>query len=199
MKQLLLIVIALGLTACASKEFKKGAYEDPTKINLLSDDFSESDAQVISEATINQLIKPDSNGQICPAFTSTSAKPFVVIDRIENRTEEHIDLKMMTSSVRNALVKSGRVRFINNEARKEIDTEYTYNSSGAVEDGSKKVRGKQKGADYMLFGSLFTVVQEVGGNKTVYYKFNTELTHTETSEIVCTTEQQIRKTYKKKR
>lgn len=199
MKHLLLITVALALSACASKEFKKGSYEDPTKINLLTDDFGESDAQVLSEATISQLIKPDNSGQMCPAFTPTTARPYVIIGHIENRTEEHIDLKMMTSSVRNALVKSGRVRFLNNDARKQLEDEYAYNSSGAVEDASKKTKGKQKGADYMLVGSLFTVVQEVGGNKTVYYKFNTELTDVETSEVVCTTEQQIRKTYKKKR
>lgn len=191
MKYLILIPLTF-LIGCASAEFKKGAYEDPRNINLLGDDFSESDAQRMSEATIEQLVK-------CPRIKATDPVPYVIVGRIKNSTSEHIDMALITDALVTELDHSGKFRFIHKEGRESLEEEYQYNASGAVSAETKKSRGKQKGADYMIEGNMKSITQEVGKDKTVYYTLSTRLVNIETSVADCTTSFELRKGFKKKR
>ena len=73
-----------------------------------------------------------------------------------------------------------------------------YHGSGYVDPAQAKRPGHQTGADYLLSGSLSSNVQQVGGDKLVYYKATFSVTDLLTSEIVWTDEKEIRKAYKKR-
>ena len=139
----------------------------------------------------------------CPAILDSNRRngkgPIVFVDRVENRTEEHIDTKSLTDKIRTALIQTRKVRFINKEKRDLMEEEYKYNQSGAVSKETRKTRGKQIGAEFFLDGSLASNVQQVGKNKLVYYKLTMNLTNLETSVIECVEEKEIRKKYKKRR
>jgi PBP1b-binding outer membrane lipoprotein LpoB len=79
-----------------------------------------------------------------------------------------------------------------------MDEEYNYQASGRMAKGSQKGPGKQIGADFILNGRLDSIVQEVGKDKTVYYKVTLNLTDLETGMIAWSNQKQIRKIYKKK-
>ena len=68
-----------------------------------------------------------------------------------------------------------------------------------VSNSTKKGPGGQTGADYVINGRLDSIVQEVGKDKTVYYKLTLNLTNLKTTEIDWTGHKEIRKTYKKRR
>ena len=67
-----------------------------------------------------------------------------------------------------------------------------------VESTTKKGPGGQVGADYIVNGRLDSIVQEVGKDKTVYYKITLNLTNIKTSVVNWTDQKQIRKVYRKK-
>ena len=121
-----------------------------------------------------------------------------MVERVANRTQEHIDTVSMTDKIRTSLIKSGKVRFVNKEERGTLSDEYDYNAAGNVDGPSQKKRGKQVGADYILSGNLATNIQEVGNDKFIYYKLTANLTNLETSTIDCTEEREIRKKYRKR-
>jgi uncharacterized protein (TIGR02722 family) len=100
--------------------------------------------------------------------------------------------------VRVELSKSNKVSFIDKEARQDIQEEYEYQNTGVVEAATKKGPGGQVGADFIVNGRLDSIVQEVGKDKTVYYKVTLNLTNLKTSEIRWTDQKQIRKAYKKR-
>lgn len=180
----------LTATGCGPKAFTKGEYDDPTRVELLDDKFNESDMQQMAETVIKAMVD-------CGYVRNAPKPPVVIVEKVQNRTEEHIDTVSMTDKIRTALIKSGKVRFVNKTERGTLDEEYDYNAGGNVSGPTAKKRGKQIGADYILSGALATNVQQVGNDKFIYYKLTMNLTNLEESTIDCTEERELRKKYRK--
>jgi penicillin-binding protein activator len=193
----LISLVILGLTiviissGCGPKAFTKGEYDDPNRVELLDDNYNEADMQKMAETMIKSLV---STGLVVAA----SKPPILILERVSNRTQEHIDMVSLTDKIRTALIKSGKVRFVNKEERSTISDEYDYSESGNVNQKTAKKRGGQVGADYILSGNLATNVQEVGNDKFVYYKLTLNLTSIDSSTIDWTEESQIRKKFRKR-
>jgi len=179
------------VSGCGPKAFTKGEYDDPTRVELLDDKFNEADMQQMADTVIKAMVS-------CGYVANAPKPPVVVVERVANRTEEHIDTVSLTDKIRTSLIKSGRVRFVNKEERGNISSEYDYHAAGNVSAKTAKRAGNQVGADYILSGTLATNVQEVGSDKFIYYKLTVNLTNLETSTIDCTEERELRKKYRKR-
>lgn len=188
---LMLILVVLVLGCGGKKQFTKGAYDDPNRVELLDDKFNEADMQQMSQTIVDAMLA-------CEEIAKAKTPPTVIVDRVQNRTEEHIDTVSMTDMIRTALIKSRKVKFINAPERDTLNKEYEYNKSGAVSAETQKKTGKQIGADYIMGGALATNIQEVGNDKYIYYKLTMNLTHLEKSTIDCTDEKQVRKKFRKR-
>ncbi len=173
------------------KAFTKGEYDDPTRVELLDDKFNEADMQQMADTVIKAMVA-------CDYVAKAPKPPVVMVEKVQNRTEEHIDTVSMTDKIRTALIKSGKIRFVNKQERGTLDEEYEYHNSGAVTGPTAKKRGKQIGADYILSGAMATNVQQVGNDKFIYYKLTMNLTNMDTSTIDCVEEREIRKKYRKR-
>lgn len=181
----------LSLTACGPKAFVKGNYDDVGKENLLNDSWSETDMQVAVKSMVDSLVTH-------PSITKAKTPPIVMVTNLQNKTSEHIDTQSIMDMVRVELTKSGKVNFIDKEARQDIADEYNYQDSGMVSQTTKKGPGGQVGADFIVNGRLDSIVQEVGKEKTVYYKLTLNMTNLKTSVITWTDQKQLRKAFKKK-
>lgn len=195
-KQLLLpltLIASLALSACGPKAFVKGDYDENVESNnLLTDSWSETDMQHAVKDLVDSATKTD-------VITVAKRPPLVMITRLQNKTDEHIDTQNITDMMRVELGRNGRVKFIDKEAREDIKEEYDYQNSGMVSRESKKGPGGQAGADFVLNGRLDSIVQQAGKDKTVYYKLTMNLTNLKSGVIEWSDYKQIRKIFKKKR
>ncbi|NBW83687.1 penicillin-binding protein activator LpoB, partial [bacterium] len=158
----LLVLCAAGMTACQTTQ---GNYADPDKVEIVNDLWNESDARLTGEQMIRSaLAKP-----WLKEFTreSQGKRPFILVDDIENRTSEQIDTKALFEAVRNELLNSGKVRFLDGAQRQKILDEYKYQQSGVVKQGAAKGPGKQHSADFFMVGAISSQVAEADGYKTV--------------------------------
>jgi uncharacterized protein (TIGR02722 family) len=184
-------VISGLVSGCGGeKAFTKGSYDDPTQVMLLDDKFNEADMQQMADSVIKALVA-------CPYVSNAQKPPIVIVDKVQNRTDDHIDMVSLTDMVRTSLIKSGKVRFVDKQARGTLDEEYQYNASGAVSGPTQKKKGNQIGADYILNGEIATNVQQVGDDKFVYYKITVNMTNVDTSTIDCVQDYQLRKKFKR--
>lgn len=185
------VVAMLALTACGPQAFVKGQYDDVDRENNLNDQWSETDMQ----KAVHDLVGSALNS---PSLSQAKKMPVVMVTNLQNKTSEHIDTQSIMDMVRVELMKSGKVAFIDKEAREDISNEYDYQNSGKVSKETQKGPGGQIGADYIINGRLDSIVQEVGKDKSVYYKITLNLTNLKSSMITWSDQKQIRKTYKKK-
>lgn len=184
-------ILILSSVGCGPKAFVKGEYDDVDRQNLLNDQWSETDMQTAVKDLVDSLVKS-------PAINSSKVQPILMVTNLQNKTSEHIDTQSIMDMIRVELTNSGKVGFIDKEARQDIAEEYNYQNSGMVNSATQKGPGGQVGADFILNGRLDSIVQEVGKDKTVYYKITLNLTNLKTSVIKWTNHKQIRKAYKKK-
>jgi penicillin-binding protein activator len=188
----LFVAGALALvTGCGPKAFVKGEYDDVATENNLNDRWSETDMQKVVADLVSGMIQHQT-------IANAKRPPVVMVTKLQNKTEEHIDTQSVMDMVRVELSRGGRVSFIDKEAREDIADEYGYQNSGMVSDETKKGPGGQIGADFIVNGRLDSIVQEVGKDKSVYYKVTLNLTNLKTSQIVWTDYKQIRKKFRKR-
>jgi penicillin-binding protein activator len=196
MKRSVLTLLAVGLlaltTSCGPKAFVKGEYdEDINRENNMNDLWSETDMQKVVADLVAGMTQH-------PAISNAKKPPIVMVTKLQNKTDEHIDTQNIMDMVRVELSRGGKTAFVDKEAREDVADEYNYQNSGMVNDTTKKGPGGQIGADYIINGRLDSIVQEVGKNKSVYYKVTLNLTNLKTNIVEWTDYKQIRKTFKKR-
>src|SRR5262245_30118080 len=90
----LLSMMTFFFSGCGgNKAFTKGEYDDPTRVELLDDKFNESDMQQMADTVIKAMVA-------CPYVAKAPKPPVVIVERVQNRTQEHIDMVSMTDMIR---------------------------------------------------------------------------------------------------
>ena len=190
---------AMALGAClvgsACTPSFEGEYTDPGKTEIIDDRWNETDAHKTAEHMIKGLLeKPwlqDFKGR------HAGNKPIVLVTDVENRTDEHLDVKQLTDYIQDELINSGKVRFVNKDSRQKLLDEIKFHQSGAVAKGTAKQTGRVVGADYFLTGNVTSNVHQMNERKTVTYQTNLTLTNIETQEIEWSTKYEIKKSFKR--
>ncbi|MBW1693228.1 MAG: penicillin-binding protein activator LpoB [Deltaproteobacteria bacterium] len=141
-----------------------------------------SDKKNIVNAMADSLISK-------PPLVNANDRPVIVVYGIANRTSEHISTSAITDDIRQVLLASGKVRFVNKIQRENISRETDYQYSGKVTTETRIKLGRQVGADYMLTGTLRSIEKKQPRQMRLkkkilkYYSLNLELTDLETSLI----------------
>ena len=192
MKTLVLLVVAsLSILSCGPKAFVKGTYEDPQKENLLNDQWSETDMQVMVKELVASMLAH-------PVIANAKTPPVVMFTKLKNDTSDHIDTQSIIDMMAVELGNTGKIVFVNKEAREDVADEYNYQNSGMVSAETKKGPGGQTGADYFIDGRIASITQQVDKDKTVYYKLTLNLTNLQKNTKVWSSHKEIRKKFKKK-
>src|ERR1700733_10310686 len=93
-----LATMLLVFNGCGGqKAFTKGNYDDPTRVELLDDKFNEADMQQMADTIIKAMVA-------CNYVANAPKPPLVIAEKVQNRTEEHIDTVSMTDKIRTALI-----------------------------------------------------------------------------------------------
>ena len=139
------------------------------------------------------------------------SKPVLDITGIKNRSTMHIDMNMITSSIRTKLIRSRLFRFVDRTTAAD-DLQFMNDQAlNGLTDQRKAVRaGQQSAAQMYLYGELSEMRQDVDdtsenwtditftSSTDRYFKFNLNLKDLRTGEIIWTDEQEIRKDQKRR-
>ncbi|MFW5879051.1 MAG: penicillin-binding protein activator LpoB [Myxococcota bacterium] len=194
MKLYLIATCSLSLLAASCygpRAYTRGEYADPAEIQLLSDNFSENDLQLIARRMVESL-------QESAAFERIEGSPLIIVGEMENRTSEHIDMSSLADKVRVQLIRTDKFTFIDRDARQEIAEEYEYQQSGYVRPDQAAGPGEQHAADYLLTGRISSIVQEAGRDRMIYYKMTMQLTNLRTGVIEWADEKELRKKFRQR-
>ncbi|MHB8120550.1 MAG: penicillin-binding protein activator LpoB [Desulfuromonadaceae bacterium] len=188
--QKLLLVVAIGsfaLGGCASTM----QYGDAGSAKPISTEFGSSDLQQIAETMVDSML-------IFPPLVELTAsrRPVVSVDKVKNKTMQHIDTESITDSIRAKLIRSGKFRFIDRTTDEQtIEELRTQQDSGLVDKKTAVQFGQQIGAEFLLTSNFSEIRQKVGSTTDVYYKFTMSLKNLKTGILEWSDEKEIRKVF----
>lgn len=188
--QKLLLVVAIGsfaLGGCASTM----QYGDAGSAKPISTEFGSSDLQQIAESMVDSML-------IFPPMVELTAsrRPVVSVDKVKNKTMQHIDTESITDSIRTKLIRSGKFRFIDRTTDEQtIEELKTQQDSGLVDKKTAVQFGQQIGAEFLLTSNFSEIRQKVGSTTDVYYKFTMSLKNLKTGILEWSDEKEIRKVF----
>jgi uncharacterized protein (TIGR02722 family) len=120
-------------------------------------------------------------------------RPVVVVGAVQNKSHEHIDAETFVKDVEQSFIKSERVRLVQGgKKREELRAEKADQQQNSSVSSMKKF-GLENGADYILQGSINSIVDSHKRQKVVYYQVNLELTDIQTNEVVWIGDKKIAK------
>lgn len=180
----LLLIMSLVLTGCAHVQ-----YGDAQGRETVNTDFGSADLQMIASKMVDDLLSFPPIVQI-----TSQRRPVVFVDKIKNKTMQHIDTESITDTIQSKLINSGKFRFVDmsvvDQVRKQLDYQ---NESGMVNPTTAVQMGHQIGAEFMLYGNLSEIAKSSGSTRDVYYKFTQKLMNLKTGIIEWSNEKEIRK------
>ena len=125
-------------------------------------------------------------------------RPVVFVERIKNKTSEHIDTESITDSISTQLLRSGKFRFVDMTRVESVREQLNFQNEDALVNPATAVAfGKQIGAQYMLYGNLSSIVKSNADKSDVYYKFTMRLMDMQRGLVERADETEIRKTKEK--
>lgn len=185
-----LTITALALTTLLAGCASKVEYGDAQGRETVTADFGSTDLQAIAVKMVDDLLS------FPPVVQMTSdRRPVIFVDRIKNKTTEHIDTESVTDSIQSKLINSGKFRFVDMSVVERVREQMEYQSDSGMVDPAKAVQmGNQTGAEFMMYGNLSSIVKRDSSTKDVYYKFTLKLLNLESGIIEWSGEKEIRKT-----
>ncbi|XWN34746.1 MAG: penicillin-binding protein activator LpoB [Roseivirga sp.] len=195
----LLSSISLSLLAgCATTQVTRTQTDQVTD---LSGRWNDTDARLVATALAADLMtgawlerfQQAHPAQNLPSGYYSKPKPVIIVGTVLNKSHEHIEADTFIKDIEKAVIEQGEIRIVANSTLRNKLRQEKGEQAGFVSPETQKHFGRELGADYMIFGTINTIVDTEGKNKVVFYQVNLELVHLETNEKVWIGEKKIKK------
>jgi len=179
----------LVLGGCGTQVNRVGVDE----VHDLSGAWNDTDSQIVSKEMINDMMERSWQRD----FTQRKQRrPTVIIGVVRNLSHEHINVNTFINDIEREVINSGRVVFVaSSQQRSEIRGERKDQDTHARED-TRKSMGQELGADFMLKGSINTIIDVDGKTQLRYYQVDLNLISLTDNQIVWVGSKKIKKLVK---
>jgi uncharacterized protein (TIGR02722 family) len=181
MKKGLLKIVLLSLTVCAGfvscASTPKVSRVDADTQTDLSGYWNDTDVRIVCDSLIKACLES-------PRVTQEIAKkgrlPVILIGSFKNESDEHIDTSIISKNMEITIFNSGKAEFAaGGDTREELRAERLDQEGNASEESAAAL-GNEIGADFLLTGSVKTIVDRAGKTAARTYFVSAELSNIET-------------------
>jgi hypothetical protein len=179
----------MTLTACAGASVTR---LDATDVKDVSGRWNDTDSRLVAEEMISDcLARP----WYPKAQSDLKKNPTVIVGAVRNESSEHIAVATFVEDLQRALINSGKVQFVaSSRERVDVRTERRdQNLDTSASMATRKPFGEETGADFMLSGTITSIVDQEGGKAVLFYQTNLKLLDVKTNEIVWNGQKKIKK------
>jgi len=179
-------VMAFSMVGC--KRTTTRVAVDSTKD--LSGKWNDTDSRLVSEEMIQDVLaRPWLN-----RFSRKKGKsPTVIVGTVRNLSHEHINTRTFVNDLERSLINSDQVEFVASASeRNELRAERRDQDLNSRDD-TRKAMGNEQGADFMLKGSINTIIDAVQGEQVRFYQVDLTLIDLESNRKVWVGQKKIKK------
>lgn len=180
------VILALSLVGCSTSVTRM----DVAEVKDLSGAWNDTDSQMVATEMMQDVLSREWIGEF---KVDQKRKPAVIVGEVRNLSHEHINVSTFVQELQRNLINSGKVKFVaSSTEREEVRGERSDQDIHASE-ATRKAMGKEKGADFMLKGTINTIIDASGRDQLRYYQVNLTLISLVDNEIVWNGEKKIKK------
>ncbi len=188
-KFILALALGFSLVNCSSTPAVQRVSE--TNVTDLSGRWNETDSRLTAEEITAELM--EHSWYSTYASENGGKKPVIIVGIITNKSHEHIASETFSKDIEKAIINSGRIKLVQGaDKREEIRAERADQQNYSSQSTMKKF-GLENGADFMLQGTINSIVDQAGKEKTIYYQIDLELTNIQTNDKVWIGDKKIKK------
>ena len=182
---------SLALSSCATRVERI----DVDETRDLSGDWNDTDSRLVSEEMVRDaLARPWLDSFI----NDKGNLPAVIVGEVRNLSHEHINVGTFIGDIERELINSGGVQFVASKSeRGEIREERKDQELNASAETAKRM-GEELGADFMLKGSINSILDTEGKEQVRYYQVDLTLISLTDNRKVWVGQKKIKKFVKKK-
>ena len=184
-----LCMMVFLFSGCGGPSVNVTRTEADTVIDL-SGNWNDTDSRFVSEEMIPDCL---SRPWLVGFTTEYKEKPVVIVGHIQNKTAEHIVTETFVNDLQRELINSGQVSFVAEKDNREALRDEKYDQSMNASAETMKEMGREIGADFMLFGSINSIIDQIEGKQAKFYQIDLELIAIETNEKVWIGQKKIKK------
>lgn len=183
-----------GLAGCASTKVERIGVDTITD---LSGRWNDTDSRLVAEEMIKDVLSRSWLDRF--SREHDRREPTVIVGTVTNRSHEHINVQTFIKDLERELTNDGRVRFVASKSEREEIREERMDQQTQSSQETAKGLGKEIGADYMLKGTINTILDEAKGTKVVFYQVDLEFFDIEKNLKVWAGQKKIKKVIEKSR
>ncbi|MFZ3090919.1 MAG: penicillin-binding protein activator LpoB [Nitrospirota bacterium] len=169
LKGTLIFITCIAIVSCAGPKVSRVGTDTVTD---LSGRWNDTDSRLVAEEMVKDAL---SRPWIDNHSKKYAKQPTVIVGTVLNRSHEHINVQTFTKDLERELTNSGRVQFVAAKGEREEIREERVDQAQHSSDETAKGPGKEIGADYMLKGTINTILDEAKGTKVIFYQVDLEL------------------------
>ena len=182
--------LLLLITACSQTVTRV----DTDSVTDLSGNWNDTDSRLVAREMIEDVL---SRGWLSKFNRAKGKAPTVIVGTVRNLSHEHINTRTFIADMERELINSGEVEFVASASdRKEVRQEVKEQDLHASEE-TRKAMGNEVGADFMLQGSINSIVDAVSGEQARFYQIDLTLIELGTNRKVWLGQKKIKKTVEK--
>lgn len=160
----------------------------------LSGNWNDTDSRLVAEEMIQDAL---SRSWLTRFNRDKGKAPTVIVGTVRNLSHEHINTRTFIADMERALINSGEVEFVASaKDREEVRSEIKDQDLNASEE-SRKQLGQEVGADFMMQGSINSIVDAISGEQARFYQVDLALIELGTNRKVWLGQKKIKKTIEK--
>ena len=187
----LALVALIAMTGCKTKVKRV----ETDEVIDLSGRWNDTDSQLVSTEMISDIA---SRPWVEEFTAKNDKKPVIIVGTIRNLSSEHIETATFSKDLERELVNNGRVTFVASKVeRGELREERMEQQTWSTAETQKRLAA-ETGADYMLQGSIKSIIDQEGRQSVKFYQVDMELIHLESNEKIWIGAKKIKKLVKKR-
>lgn len=188
----LFCLLALGISLCFVGCGSSRSVErlDAGSTTDLSGKWNDTDSRLVAEEMITDCL---ASGKIKNLAAEMGRTPTIVIGKVRNKSHEHISVETFIKDMERVIINDGSLDFVASGKERDALREEVMEQRGNATDETAKELGMETGADWMLSGSINTIIDQDGGKAVIFYQVDLELTDLQSHKKIWIGDKKIKK------
>jgi len=183
-----LVCLSVFVVGCGGVKTSRVAAD---KEMALTDKWNDEDSRLVADEMVDDMMSFPWLKRFNKKFPDK--EPTIVVQRIKNKSHEHIATDTFVNDIKRAVMRSGLAEFIvSGEERERTRAELKQQDMHASET-TRMEMGEEMGANFALSGTINSFVDQLDGKRVTFYQIDMKLINVQTTREAWSGSKKIKK------